>query len=194
MLCLFPFFFHNRKNLFHIGRFVISFVVDLGICQRTIVPKRLKRSLRNVQEPAYVLIIQPLFHIPVSMQAAKSFHPACKIFEFREHSLECFGIYIDYLHCFIIKFIIHISLFSSKITSPVPTRKEIGFVCNRTQYFSTISSLPAVLFSTFRWRSKTEKFVPPWILNQVAVFGTDLDVCGIEVPYFSSSFLLSFTK
>jgi hypothetical protein len=79
---------------------------------------------------------------------------------------------------------IHISLFSSKITSPVPTRKEIGFVCNRIQYFSTIPSLWVVLFSTFRWRSKTEKSAPQWILNQVAVFGTDLDVCGIEVPYF----------
>jgi hypothetical protein len=47
----------------------------------------------------------------------------------------------------------------------------------------------------FRWRSKTEKFAPQWILSQVAVFGTDLDVFGIEVPYFSSSFFtLGLTK
>jgi integrase len=81
ILSLFSLFFHYRKNLFHVFRSVIGLVVDLSVCQRSVIPKGLKCPFRDVQKPTHVLIIQPLFHIPVSMQPAEVLHPACKIFE-----------------------------------------------------------------------------------------------------------------
>ena len=72
-------------------------------------------------------------------------------------------------------------MFLLKITVSAYHLKEFRFVCNRIQYFSTVSFLSVVLSSPFRQRSKAELSAIQWLFNQVAACGTDLAWFGFEV-------------
>jgi len=63
-------------------------VVDLAICQRAVVSKRLQRAWTDVEHPAHVLIVHPLAHFLFSMPMADGIHAADEAIELGDHRLE----------------------------------------------------------------------------------------------------------
>jgi len=68
-------------------------VVDLAVCQSSVVPKRLQRAWTDVEHPAHVLIVHPLAHFLFSVPMADGIHPADEAVELDDQFLK--GLSLD---------------------------------------------------------------------------------------------------
>jgi len=68
-------------------------VVNLAVCQSSVVPKRLQGSGADVQHPAHVLIVHPLAHLLFTVPMADGIHPADEAVELGDQFLE--GLSLD---------------------------------------------------------------------------------------------------
>jgi hypothetical protein len=79
---------HNGNDTFHIFGTVVRLVIDLAVCQSSIVPKRLQCTWADAEHPAHVLIVHPLAHCLFPVPLADSLHAADKTVEPCDHCLK----------------------------------------------------------------------------------------------------------
>ena len=84
-LCFLSSVLHNGNNTLYIFGTIIGFVIDLAVCQSSVVTQGLQCAWADVKHPAHVLIVHPLAHslFPVSM--ADGIHTVNETVELGDH-------------------------------------------------------------------------------------------------------------
>ena len=80
VMSLFSSFLNFLDDTLHIFRLVEYLVIDLRKRQGTVITECLQGAGRNVQIPAYVLIVHPLVQRPVVLPVANFHDPMLKVF------------------------------------------------------------------------------------------------------------------
>jgi len=97
----------NRHDTLHVFGTVIGLMVDLAVCQSSIIPKCLQRAWADVEHLAHVLIVHPLAHRFLSMPMADGIHAADETIEFGDQLLKgsFFDRYDFHIHYYLLLFL-----------------------------------------------------------------------------------------
>ena len=71
-LCFLSPILNDRNDALYIFGTVVGLVIDLAVCQCSIISERLQRAWTDVEHPTHVLIVHPLTHCLFSMPLADS--------------------------------------------------------------------------------------------------------------------------
>ncbi len=91
-----------RHDTLHVLGAVIGLVVDLAVCQSSIIPKCLQRAGADVEHLAHILIVHPLTHRLLPVPMADGIHAADEMVELGDHLLKglLFNRYDFHIHYF----------------------------------------------------------------------------------------------
>ena len=75
---------NKRNDTFYIFRFIVSFMLDLRVSQRSVLAERLQRSWADVQYLTHVLVVKPLTKPFICSSTSHCLHLCDKAVEARQ--------------------------------------------------------------------------------------------------------------